>query len=83
MSNLMKADKAVSGILHNYPRWPSTFGACATEGCQGIGRGCGKCALCYEKELAELVGEDLAEAFHESVKKTTILWHDIDERLGE
>ena len=74
MSDLDKADRLISGIFYNYPRWPSTFGPCVTTNCDHSARGGNLCANCYEKLLAELVEPQLAKFFHESVKETNRLW---------
>ena len=67
-SNLDKAYDHIIGIQRNYPDWPSTFGGCSTDGCEGSARGCGLCADCHEKELAEYVGSELAHKFHSAIK---------------
>ena len=56
------------GIERNYPGWPSTFSACATNNCNGAGRGGGFCASCCEEKLADVAGGILAGSFHEAVK---------------
>jgi len=70
MSKLDQADRYISAIMHNYPRWPSTFGPCVTEDCSNSARGSGICPYCYTEKLAELIGEDLADEFHKSIFKT-------------
>ncbi len=59
----------VSGIDRNYPDWPSTFGACRTDGCGNSARGCGYCADCHEKKLADIVGVYPASKYHDAVKE--------------
>ena len=83
MSRLMEADSLISNIFRSYPRWPSTFGECANKCGRGMGRGCGKCAYCYEDELAELVGTDLAKQLHDSVKTATKIWSTIADKLED
>jgi len=67
-SNLDKASDHVNGIDRSYPHWPSTFGRCSTEGCEGNARGAGWCADCHEKALAVYAGADAAREYHSAVK---------------
>lgn len=53
-------------LTRSYPYWPSTFGPCS-EGCGKSARGCGKCADCLEKMLAERVGDELAWEIHAAI----------------
>ena len=55
------------GELHRqYPLWPSTFSNCKCQ--RQIARGGGRCALCYEEDLAKLIGEDAAKDIHTTIK---------------
>jgi len=76
------ASEYCQGIFQNHPRWPTTFGACSNK-CGNTGRGSGKCADCFEKDLSGLVGKEMAHKFHQSVKDTTALWFDIYEKLDD
>jgi hypothetical protein len=67
-SKLDKAYVHVLGIYRSYPDWPSTFGKCSTDGCENSARGCGLCADCHEKGLAQYSGEEAAKDFHDKVK---------------
>lgn len=59
--------EALHHLWRNYPRWPSTFGRCS-RGCEEMGRGSGPCADCCERDLAQVVGEDLAAEYHNRVR---------------
>lgn len=61
------ASELVSLIWHNHHIWPATYGNCCECKTESA-RGGGVCAKCAEKQLGEIVGENLAHAFHESVK---------------
>ena len=74
-SNVDKAYDHVTGIMRNYPHWPSTFSNCTTEGCNQMGRGYGLCADCHEKKLAEYCGEAMAKRFHESISNANKIYH--------
>lgn len=58
----------IDDLWRQHPRWPSTFSKCWTSGCQNIARGGNECAECVEKELAALVGTDLAHEYACSIK---------------
>lgn len=81
-SKLDLADEYCNGIKRNHPSWPSTFGYCC-NGCKTMARGSGKCANCFEKELAKVVGEDLAHKFHSTVIDGQDCWGEIVEHLEE
>jgi hypothetical protein len=49
-----------NAIQRQYPRWPTTFSPCITEGCEEFSRGGSECPKCLEKELA--FGTDAATA---------------------
>ena len=49
-----------NAIQRQYPRWPTTFSPCITEGCEEFSRGGLECPKCLEKELA--FGTDAATA---------------------
>ena len=66
-SDADRAHSLVSGLQRNYVDWPSTFGKCSS-GCGELARGSGLCADCYERKLAEIVGEGAASHFHDAVK---------------
>ena len=57
------ARRYMRGIERNYPGYPSTFGHCSTEGCNGSGRGSGECTTCYQEKLTGLVGSTIAREF--------------------
>jgi|GEM_PF-5951747 len=66
----MDFEECLTTIWRNYPRWPSTFGRCRRVDCDGShsARGSKVCAKCAEGDLADIVGEDLAEQYHESIR---------------
>lgn len=69
MSGEREIRRAISGIWRNYPDGCVTVGPCPTEGCKNMGRGSGKCADCYEKELASIVGGKYASEYRLYVKR--------------
>jgi hypothetical protein len=79
-----KVDKAydhVRGIYRNYPNWPSTFGACREESCENSARGCGLCADCHEKALAEYAGKEAAKKFHDEVRATSAVYVELVDKI--
>ena len=66
-----RIDDAMGGIWHNNPspRWATKVSNCCQPRCLGIARGGGKCAGCYERDLACLTHSKLAREFHEAVKE--------------
>ena len=84
MSKLVDVENLIFySLVRNYARWPSTFSTCPTEGCERLGRGGGLCADCIEKELAGLIGENLAKQMHDSIKRTHELWCIIFDELED
>ena len=66
-SDTDRAYSLASGLQRNYVDRPNTFGKCSS-GCGKRARGSGLCAYCYERDLAEIVGEGAASKFHDAVK---------------
>ena len=62
------------GILHemrnNYPSYVSTFGECCTDGCGELARGSGLCGVCCEREMAGIVGGEIAADIHTATTET-------------
>ena len=66
----------IGGLLRQYPYWPSTFGPCNTDGCSESARGSGYCANCFEKKLAEFIGnKELASELHRAIRQVSLLKH--------
>jgi len=79
-SKVDQAYEYITGINRNYPDWPATFNTCPTEGCVNLARGVCLCADCYEAELAEYAGKELAKEYHAAVKrKADLLLKVLDE----
>ena len=72
MTNPDKISNLLDAIQRQYPHFPSTFNPCECN--RSIARGTGKCAICYEEELSELVGHDQAEYYHKKVRKLSALY---------
>ena len=64
--------RLMDNIKAQYPCFPATFNQCGCH--RDIARGTGKCATCYEEELAALVGHDQAEYYHKKVRKLADLY---------
>ena len=75
-SDTDRAYSLASGLQRNYVDWPSTFGKCS-GGCDTLARGSGLCADCYERKLAEIVGEESASHFHDAVKARHKAYHEM------
>jgi len=69
----------IDKLWYNYPRSVSTFGRCPVCGNNG-GRGGGKCSDCLEKDLARLVGKELASDYHIAIKNVRQLEAMMEER---
>lgn len=70
--------QAINGLRWNYPEGVTTFGPCQNQcGSGRSGRGCGPCAMCYEKELAELTTPELAKQFHQLTVATAHMVQDL------
>lgn len=65
MSNTYKVELLMSDLHRQYPLWPSTFSTCECQ--RRPARGGGKCCLCLEESLGELIGGDLAHEIHTSI----------------
>lgn len=69
MSKMVLLHELIYQLRRNYPEYPGTFGNCSTDGCKKAGSGCGKCADCCEKEIAELTGlSQEAAQLHKNTK---------------
>ena len=53
-------------LERQYPIWPSTFSTCSCE--RSAARGGGRCALCVEDELSDLIGRPLTWELHQQLK---------------
>jgi len=84
-SKAMQFQDILYKLRRQYPIWPSTFGLCMNESCNSgmLARGSGPCITCIEKELVELVGEDLAIGLSESISEQARIIHTIMEELDE
>ena len=56
----------IHDLIRQYPAWPSTFSTCECK--RMMARGGGKCAMCYEEELAKRIDGELAADIHEAIK---------------
>jgi len=73
-------------LWRNYPRGGiSTFGPCQRKACgSSLGaRGSGSCATCLEKDLAALVGETSAGAYHLCIRSIRRFENKFEEQLTE
>ena len=78
MTEKEQAERAMDTIRYNLTPGVHTFGTC--RACRKNGaRGAGRCAHCAEKDLAEVIGADLARELHESSKSHC----DLMTRIGE
>lgn len=64
-SNVYKVECLISNLIRQYPTWPSTFSMCECN--RMMGRGGGKCALCIEDELAEIIDAEFANDIHMAI----------------
>lgn len=76
-STIDKAWQLFSALMRNYPLWPSTFSTCDCK--RGMGRGCGKCALCLEEELAQQVGPIAARRATRAMVEICEAWEEVKE----
>ena len=70
----------IHDLIRQYPAWPSTFSTCECK--RMAARGGGRCALCYEEELAKLIGHLLACKIHVAITNLAELKQEAL-RLGE
>jgi hypothetical protein len=64
----VKAIELAVQLIGSYPAYPTTFSTCS--GCQSKqAKGGMQCTDCLEDDLAELVGDQLAKAFHDQIKE--------------
>jgi hypothetical protein len=74
MSKERKFNQALSNLRYNYPQGVTTWGNCCTDGCSNPARGSGKCAVCCENEIADIIGSPLlANEIHEATKNVNQL----------
>ena len=79
---MTKLQQLVSDIRHELQPGVHTYGLCSR--CQvESARGGGICAYCKEKELAKLVGVELAADFVECTKDTNTVMSVMEEKLDE
>jgi len=79
MSKEAEFNTALYNLRRNYPNYISSFGSCSTEGCSNSARGSGKCAVCCENEIADIIGnKELAHKIHEHTREVA---HSIDNAL--
>jgi hypothetical protein len=74
--------QAVNLVWRNLPNGVSTFGNCSTDGCEGSGRGSGKCIGCAEKQLADLTSGGFAGSYVEAVLTVRKIESDMVELYG-
>ena len=67
MSEKDQIANLVSDIWYQHPFWPTTFGPCANDGCQGRARGCRECKECLKKQLSALTSEEFATDFYQAL----------------
>ena len=65
MNDTYKVELLMSELHRQYPLWPSTFSTC--ECGKNMARGGGKCYECIEKDLAEVIGAELAKEIHTAI----------------
>ena len=56
-------ENAVNMAWYSLPKFDSTFGPCSRKDCTESARGCGVCIACVEKDLASLVGDEMAQRY--------------------
>lgn len=78
-SNVDKAFDIFSGMLRNYPFWPSTFSTC--ECGRALARGNGKCAICLEEELEKYAGKEAAMRAHNAMIELADSWRNVREEI--
>lgn len=64
-----QVSELVRELERQYPIWPSTFSTCNCE--RSMARGGGRCALCIEDALSELIGRPLTWELHQQLKDYT------------
>lgn len=65
-SRTMTVEVLIHDMIRQYPVYPSTFSRCDCK--RDMARGGGPCPSCLEEELAEIIGEDLADQMHQAIK---------------
>ena len=82
MTKVDQLSQLYSDLLHQYPRWPSTFSVCIQ--CDDHpARGGGICAHCIERDLSRLIGATDAAHLHAMIKQLNEKRHQIAEGLKE
>ena len=81
-SKVDQFDRLYRDLLHQYPRWPSTFSTCQQCG-EHPARGGWECPYCIEREMAKLIGPTDAANIHAMVRQLTDKWHHIAEGLED
>lgn len=77
-----KLHDLIWSLRRNYPSEPSTFSACCK--CHDKpARGGGLCAYCLQDKIAELVGEQLADDFHRTVREQALLINSMIDKVSE
>lgn len=72
MSPVDTAWRVFFNLQRQCPLWPSTMSTCDCG--RGWARGGGKCANCYEEELAAIVGPELAAQARQSLDEVSRIW---------
>lgn len=71
-------------LWQQHPRGVVTFGPCSRKCGSGIhARGGGPCAICVEKDLAAIVGDEDARAYHGHIMELRRLESDFHDKLYE
>jgi hypothetical protein len=81
VSEVDKVWNVFSDLMRQFPLWPATFGGCQCG--RAHARGCGKCYLCIQEELAAQVGPELAEKATASLQAVADVWNDIRDKVEE
>jgi hypothetical protein len=61
-----QVSELIRELERQYPVWPSTFSTCSCE--RQMARGGGRCSICIEEKLAELIGKPLAWELNNTLK---------------
>ena len=81
MNQVDNAWRVWQDLYRQYPLWPSTFSTCNCG--RGWARGGGKCADCYEEELAQLVGAEAANRARKAMQEVGLAWDAVREAAGK
>ena len=81
-SKVDQFDRLYGDLLHQYPRWPSTFSMCI-QCDEHPARGGGICAHCIERDLSRLIGATDAAHLHAMVRQLNEKRQQIAEGLEE